>query len=1124
MTITPYRIFSYFTRHATIANLLLIVLLTLGVLASTKIRSQFFPDVVIEAINVSVSWSGAGPEDVDNAIISPLETALLTVEGVESSSSRANEGSGSIRLEFLPGTDMAQANEDVKAAVDAVTSLPDTAEDPVVRRSAWRDRVTEVLISGPVSLEQLGRFADEFTARLYRDGITRTTVSGFEAGGIRVLVSEDTLVKFNLSLRDVANAISAQTETNPAGEVTSQSSRLRTGTERRTAEEIEALPVRINDDGSQLLISDIAVIEQVRADSGSAYFTNDQPAVLLRVDRSDEGDAIAMQYAVEEAAEAFQETLPRGTTVELINTRAEQITDRLSILFENGLLGLVLVLILLYLFLGARTAFWVAAGIPVAMFSAIALMYVAGLTFNMISLFALIITLGIVVDDAIVLGEHADFRARRLGEGPTEAAENAATRMASPIFSSTITTILAFFALVAIGGRFGSLIADIPFTVIAVLVASLVECFLILPNHMRHSIAAVAKARWYDFPSRLFNIGFRWVRERLFAPLVRLILVLRYPVVAGMLVLLSMSVSMFIRGDVTWRFFNSPEQGSITGNIAMLPGADREDTLAMISEVQRAVTAVSERLEAEHGVLPVTHVLAQIGGTTGRGLTGQDTKEPDQLASVDIGLVDADQRPYTSFEFLAAVQEEVTYLPLLETLSFRRFGFGPGGDSLDVSFYGPDAQTLKAAAEYLKAELSKLPEVSALEDSLAYDKSELLLQLTPLGESLGFTTEALGSELRDRLSGIEAASFPDGVRTATIRVELPEGEVAADYLTRTLVRSSTGEFVALSDIVTIDESLGFSTVRRENGLRVITVNGDISEDDPAAAARITESLQTEILPDVASRFGVEWVMGGLAEQEREFLSDALVGFTLCLLGIYLTLSWIFASWTRPVVVMAVIPFGLVGTIYGHYAWDVPLSMFTVVGLIGMSGIVINDSIVLISTIQEYSRQRALGPAIVAATTDRLRPLMLTSLTTVFGLAPLLFESSAQAQFLKPTVITLCYGLGFGFFVVILMIPSLVMIQQDILRLLRSTRRAAFGKGVPMPLQVGIVVSVISVLLLAGIYLVYPAVFGEPFPALAGWQVRVGMDPKLLYLSSVAVILLIMALITGIAIRIGGRRV
>lgn len=1039
-------LFSYFTRHKTAANLLMLIMITLGAVASTQIRSQFFPDIVIENVRVNVAWSGAGPEDVDAAIVAVLEPALLAVEGVESSSSVAREGSANIVLEFEPNWDMARAADDVASAVEAVNNLPDGADDPRVTRGGWRDRVTDVVISGPVSPDQLGRFADEFVARLFREGITRTSIRGVAAPVIRVSVPEAKLIQHGVTLRDVANAIGEEAEANPAGDVAGGSARVRTGVAKRTAEEISGVVVRSDADGSKLYVSDLAQIDVDGIDSGRSYFKGEFPAVSIRVDRSDRGDAISMQADVKRVAALMQEVLPQGVKIELIRTRAEAITDRLDILLDNGLLGLGLVVALLFIFLSARAAFWVAAGIPVAMFATIGLMLVAGLTINMISLFALIICLGIVVDDAIVVAEHADFRMTKLNESPIEAAENAARRMSLPVFSATITTVLAFVGLTAIGGRFGSLISDIPFTVVVVLLASLAECFLILPHHMAQALASRKKIHWYDLPSLHFNRMFDWFLRNIFRKLMRLVIALRYPVIAAAILLLAMSASMLLRGDVTWRFFNAPERGSISGNIAMLPGSQRSDTLEMVRELQRAVDATAEKFAAENdGINPVIFALAQIGGTTGRGLSGQDTKDADQLGSIAIELIDADQRPYSSFAFLGALQEEVRHHPKMETLSFRGWRSGPGGDALDVSLFGADAGTLKRAAEALKLAVSRYPEVSALEDNLAYDKNEMVLELTPLGTALGFTIDGIGIELRQRLGGIEAAEFPVGIRQGTVKVGLPESELTADFLLRTYMRTPAGAYVPLSEIVTVQTSLGFSTVRRENGLRQIKVSGDISEDDPVRAQAVVDALENDILPRVASEFGIGFVLGGLAEQEEEFLTDAFVGFSLCLLGIFLTLAWIFSSWTRPLVVMAIIPFGLIGTIYGHYVWDVPLSIFTVVGLIGMSGIIINDSIVLITTIDEYSESRALIPAIVDAATDRLRPVLLTTLTTVLGLTPLLYESSQQAQFLKPTVITLAYGLGFGMLLVLLVVPALIAMQLDFSRIFRSTSRSMFGR-------------------------------------------------------------------------------
>ncbi|WP_299043477.1 efflux RND transporter permease subunit [uncultured Tateyamaria sp.] len=1114
-------ILSYFVRHRTVANLLLLVMLVAGVAAVPNMRAQFFPDVIIDNVTVSVTWDGAGAEDVDAGIVQVLEPGLLAVEGVESTSSRSREGSATITLEFEPNWDMGRAADDVQTAVDSVTTLPEEADEPTVRRGAWRDRVTDVVITGPVDPQQLGLFADEFVVRLFAKGITRTTIRGVAAPQVLVEVPSLSLIAHEVTMSEIAQAINAEVDTDPAGDVTGANARVRTGTQKRTPEEIADIVLRSNTDGSKLLVRDVATVTQLGSARERSYFVGDDPAVSIRVDRSNNGDAIEMQGQVAEVAAELQATLPPSVTVELIRTRAEAISARLNILVDNAIVGLGLVIALLFLFLNARTAFWVAAGIPVALLAAIALMYLGGLTINMVSLFGLIITLGIVVDDAIVVGEHADHRHRAWGEAPLVAAENAARRMAMPVFAATLTTVIAFFGLVAIGGRFGDLIRDIPFTVIAVLIASLIECFLILPHHMGHALAAsdkprfsrvklavalasVAvlsavvsgavgyviwsdriagladiwpyllagptimaavfllsprrlKTRWVasmgakglDTPSVIVNAGFEWMRERLFRPMMAGVIAARYVVLAGVCVVLASQLALFIQGDVQWRFFNAPERGSVTGNFAMVEGASRDDTLAMMREMQRATEALGAQYEDRYGRNPIDYVIAEIGGNAGRGIAGTDSKDTDLLGGISIELIDADLRPYSSFAFVAELQDVVVHHPLAETVSFRGWRSGPGGDALDVEFFGADTDTLKAASEDLKRALLQYPEVSAVEDNLAFDKEELILDLTAQGQALGFTIDTLGRALRDRLNGIEAATFPDGPRSAEIRVELPEGELTADFLDRTQMRTPDGTYVPLADIVSVDRRTGFSTVRRENGIRLISVTGDTSEDDPARATEINRALAEDILPTIAAERQVDYRQSGLNEQENEFLNDSLTGLILCLTGIYLVLAWVFASWTRPIVVMAIIPFGLVGTIYGHHLWDVPLSMFTVVGLLGMTGIIINDSIVLVTTIDDYAKDRGLFPSIIDGAADRLRPVMLTTLTTVLGMTPLLYETSQQAQFLKPTIITLVYGLGFGMVLVLLVVPALVAVQHDVARQIRAMRRGLSAPAAPV---------------------------------------------------------------------------
>jgi len=1057
----PSKYISYFARHNTAANLIFVLMIVLGLFAVNNIRSQFFPDVPIEKINIGVKWVGAGPEEIDDGIVSLLEAPLLGIDSVEQIISSSSEGNARIYLDFKPGTDMSKAKEEVQTALDSVQNLPEASELPTIKKISWSDRVSDVVISGPLEIEQLAILADEYVSKLYREGISNTQIMGVSAPIIKVSVPSINLVQYKLPLNHLAKVIASEVDIDPTSEV-GNSNRVRSGFSKRSIEDIGNIVIRLPNSQKEIFLRDISNIYFDNISQNREYFSNGNKAIVVRIDRFAQDDAIEIQKNVEKITEEFKSSLPNGVEIVLSKTRADAISNRLEILLRNGLQGLALVLILLFVFLSARTAFWVAAGIPAALFAAIGIMFISGLTINMISLFALIICLGIVVDDAIVVGEHADFRLRRLGENPEEAAERGATRMALPVFTATITTVIAFAGLVVVGGRFGSLIADIPFTVIAVLIASLLECFLVLPNHMAHALRQkVLKKKWYDWPSDKFNIVFRIFRESLFRPFTKYVMKFRYPVLSLSIFLFIVSTALLISGEIKWRFFDAPERGGFTGNIAMLPGSSRSDTKEMLDEMIRAVNSVSLEYEKEYGLNPLKFSISQLGGNSGRGISGAKNKDPEMLGAVSVELIDADLRPYSSYALLGRIQDEIIRHPLLETLSFRNWTSGPGGDSLSIDLLGFDVENLKNASVYFQNQIINYPEITGLEDTQSYDKNELILQLTARGIALGFDIDNLGKQLSQQLNGIEAVSFPFRNRSSKIIIELPEEEIKADFLEKVNLVSPEGEYIRLSDIVYVTSKFGFSSISRENGLRKISITGEISEDDPTRAIEITNIIKENILPDVKERFGVEVNLSGLFKQEREFLNDALIGFLLCLVGIYLALAWVFASWARPLVVMSIIPFGLIGTLWGHYFWGINLSMFSIIGLIGMTGIIINDSIVLVSTIDEYSKTRGLKPAIVDAICDRLRPVLLTTLTTVLGLMPLLFETSKDAQFLKPTIVTLVYGLGFGMLIVLFLVPSIVLIQKDFADLVKSFKRIFLTKRTSLLIKFIYTISLIS---------------------------------------------------------------
>lgn len=1037
-SVKPSGILGYFVSHRTAANLLLMVMIVAGIVAGTKIRAQFFPDVAIDRINVSINWSGVGPQEMDQAIIQRIEPQLRSVEGVKTVTAVARQGVAQVTLEFQPGWDGAQGLNDVKTALDEVRDLPADAEAPVVRPSRWRDRVTDVMITGGVGVDLLNRYAEEFRTELYRRGVTLTTIDGVSAPEVRVDVRPRDLERHKLTMTDVTEAIKSETGTQPVGQIESTRARVRTSTKPLTAEALSGIAVRSLPDGSKIRLRDVANVAEEGLDQQIALYHDGQPAVIVQVNRDAKGDAIRLQATVEGAMASMAPTLPQGVTMKLVNPRAKAISDRLEILIRNGLQGLVIVVILLFLFLSSRTAFWVAAGIPVAMAATIALMYAFGFTFNMVSLFALIICLGIVVDDAIVVGEHADHLARE-GLSPAEAASSAARRMAAPVFSASVTTVIAFAMLALIGGRFGKLVSDIPFTVSIVILASLLESFLILPAHMRHALAHRTKRSLLDVPSTYVNRAFGRFRERVFKGVIRGVVSWRYPMIGAALLLLSVSVSAYFDGTVRWRFFSSPERSTIRANVAMLDNASRSDTRDVMTELDRALKVVAVRYKEKYGDAPVQVAVAKVGGTTGRGLRGADAKDPDLLGSYNIELIDPDLRPYSAQQFIGDWRDEIKRHPLLETLALRGDRSGPGGDDIHIGLSGGNEVTLKAAAEEIKAALARYPTVTGVEDDLAYDRPELIVSLTPKGEALGLTTASVAAALRQRLNGVEAIKLARGSQEVVARVRLPKSEVGPAYLHQATVPLPAGGFIALSEIARITELQGFSAIRRENGERRVTVTGDLSEDN-VASADVMAALTTQILPEVAARHGIEWTFGGLSEQENAFLSEAVIGFLLALVGIYFVLAWVFASWSRPLIVMLIIPFGLIGMIWGHWLHGVPITMFSIVGLMGMAGIIINDSIVLVTTIDERAKKAPMMGAIVDGTADRLRAVLLTTMTTVGGLAPLLLETSRQAQFLKPTVITLAYGLGFGVVLVLLLTPAMLAVSHDLARNWRSFRR------------------------------------------------------------------------------------
>jgi len=715
--------------------------------------------------------------------------------------------------------------------------------------------------------------------------------------------------------------------------------------------------------------------------------------------------------------------LPPTMKLEVYQRIADYLEDRIWLLVSNGLSGLVLVVATLWLFLRPRVTLWVAVGIPISLAATFGLMLLLGQTINMISLFALIMVLGIIVDDAIVVAERAQSLHEK-GFTPERAAEMAGRQMFWPVTAASLTTIAAFSPMLIVSGQTGGFIEPIPMIAIAVLVASLVECFLILPSHLK---SALAKDSGKSSNFRLaFERNFQGFRDGPFARWVQKATDFRYITLSTMLAMMILSVGLIMGGRIPFTFFPNPESQWLQLNVLFAPGTPRETVAEQLDEAEDAIYRVEQKLGYERGEL-VTIAFGRIGETIGGRVVQQ---VGDYIGAMGVELIPADKREDRINDIVKMWEEETGLLPGIDQIYFTIEEVGFSGSGIGWRLTHDDPYVLKQASQELQEVMATYDGVSGIRDNLPYGKPELVVRVTPRGEALGFTTENVGRQLRDALDGSIAKRFARGDEEVTVRVRLPEADQSEEALRNLYLRSPTGAYVPLGDVVELSERPGLARIFRDNGQRIVAVFADV---DPRVAnsGEIREEIQKTELPRILEKYGVGEVMDEGARQEAEFFADFKAGLIVALVGIYLIMAWIMGSYSRPLAVMAIIPFGMVGAILGHWMMDYNLTMFSYIALMGLSGILVNDAILLVETVTDYQKEgRPLDEAVVAASRDRLRPVLLTSLTTIGGLLPLLFETNLQAQFLIPMAITLVFGLATATALVLVLVPSLLMALND----------------------------------------------------------------------------------------------
>jgi multidrug efflux pump subunit AcrB len=1027
-----------FVRHRTAGNLLMVIMLLAGSVALSQLKRQFFPDFGIDVVAVGVVWPGATALDVEANIVAALEPELRVLDGIKRVRSTAAEGNASIAVEFEPGSDMQAALSEVEQAVAQVTTLPDDSERPTVQRIIRYDNIARLVLSGPVDEASLKAWAKTIREDLLERGVDRVTYFGKRDEEIDVELRPGLLRQLGVTIADVATRIRDAAQDIPAGEVGGALElQPRAMGLPRSAAEVREIPIVTSPEGRHITLGDLADVSDGFDDDAPVARRTGMPAIELVVQRSLSADALELAAIVDNYLRELGDRLPAELTLERYDYIAQLIEDRINLLLKNGASGLLLVLAILFLFLNTRVAFWVALGIPVAMAAMLAILWMLGMTINMISLFAMLLAIGVVVDDAIVVGEHAVSLKER-GAAPDDAAELAALFMAAPVTSASLTTIAAFLPLLVIGDIIGEIIREIPVVVIIVLIASLVECLLVLPSHMRHALARLPSE-----PSRFrkaFNRRFEALRDGHYRRLVAQAIEWRYTTLALAAAFLVLTIGLLAGGRIGFVFFHGPEADKLEANLVMAPGTPRAETERALAAIERAAYVAGSQLAPDRPDLFVM-LLSRLGESFSAG-PGLPSAAGDAVGGIVVELLPADVRNLKATDFAAAWEDAVSAIPGVESLTIRERLGGPPGREVDIRLRGdiPPRQ-LKAAALEVRALLERLDGVSQVGDDLDYGKEEILVRLTSRGEALGFTTERLGRQLRDAFEGTIAKRFARGDEEVDIRVRYDAEARADSELERLILQGPEGADVRLGEVADLTLTRGFASINRRDGKREVAITAELDE-----AVILLDQVQAAIdegLEAISRSYGIshEWV--GRAEEQRNTLADLRLGGLIGLALIYIILAWVFASFTRPLAVMAVIPFGLVGAVVGHMVMGFDLTILSLVSLLGLSGILVNDSIIMVTTIDQ---RRADGEppldAIINGSADRLRAVLLTSLTTIGGLTPLLFETSLQAQFLQPMAVTLVFGLMVTTFLVLFVVPALLAVQETDFRWLVSQRQGA----------------------------------------------------------------------------------
>ena len=1011
---------AWMARNSVAANILMVILLGGGFLAATKIKQEFLPNAELDLVRIGIPYPGASPAEVEQAILLAVEEAVRGIDGVKKVTSTANEGSGSVMIEVIPSYDVYRVTDDVRNEVDRIRTLPIDAENPNIQAIKVKRSVMDVIVAADVPENVLRELTEQVRDRLLQSGgITQVELSNVRNYEIAIEIPQDKLRELNLSLSGVADIISRNSLELPGGGMKTSGGEIlvRIKDRRDLGREFAKIPIVTAPDGTQLLLGEIAEIRDRFDESDRFSFYNGKPAMSFTIYRVGKQTPLTVEAAVLEVLDELRATMPDGVEFTVWSNRADMFRGRMSLLLKNGAMGLVLVFILLGLFLEMRLAFWVMLGIPISFLGTFLFMGTMDVSLNMVSMFAFLIALGIVVDDAIVVGENI-YHYHQDGLPFLQAAIKGTREIAVPVTFSILTNIVAFMPLYFVPGVWGKFFRVIPLVVCSTFAISLIEALYILPAHLAHQKDRENPGRLHRLQQAFSRKFMHFVRE-VYGPFLDRTLRLRYITVSVGLVVLILTIGYVKSGRVGFEPFPSVESDIAQCRFNLPYGAPVENTLAVRQRVIDAGNRLVAEIEKESGTKLVKGLFSTVSGHSSR---------------ISYELVDPDSRPVTNQEFTDRWRKAAGKISGLKNMRFLDSGGGPGGggDALTVELSHRDMDVLEEASKDAARLLAEYPMVRDIDDGFTPGKPQIDFSINAEGRSLGLTSREIARQVRNSYYGAEAIRQQRGRSEIKVMVRLPKTERNTEFsLEEMIVRTPAGTEVPLREIVEIKRGRAYSSIVRRDGRRVVSVSADVKPRDQTP--QILSALKAEILPQVMQKYpGLSYSFEGKQADQRESIQGLIHGLLAALVLIYVLLAVPFKSYAQPLIIMVSIPFGIVGAVIGHLLLGFSLSILSLFGVVALSGVVVNDSLVFIDFANKRRREGAsMHDAIHAAGIQRFRPIVLTTLTTFFGLMPMLMETSRQARFLIPMAISLGFGILFATFITLLLIPSLTLILEDL---------------------------------------------------------------------------------------------